>query len=103
MIFLQATAIREKEAAAYAEENADSLANIGALNKAVAALEKGMAGSFLQSSAANVLRKVVLSRQDLFDADRQDLLSFLSNGEGNDYAPQSGQIVGILKQMGDEI
>jgi len=97
----EATAIREKDAAAYAAENAESLANIGSLNKAVAALEKGAAGSFLQTQAANVLRKLALANQDLYEADRQDLLAFLST-DGS-YAPQSGQIIGILKQMGEEM
>merc|ERR1719382_2371462 len=35
------------------------------------------------------------------DAARQDLLSFLSGS--SDYAPKSGEIVGILKEMGDEM
>merc|ERR1712037_844189 len=35
------------------------------------------------------------------DDDRQDLMAFLSNTAG--YAPQSGQITGILKTMGDEM
>merc|ERR1719284_1082957 len=38
---------------------------------------------------------------DLADVDRQDVLAFLSNSE--DYAPQSGQIVGILKTLKDEM
>jgi len=97
----EATAIREKDAAAYAAENAESLANIESLNKAVAALDKGSAGSFLQTQAANVLRKLALANQDLYEADRQDLLAFLSTDSS--YAPQSGQIIGILKQMGDEM
>merc|ERR1719493_401056 len=31
------------------------------------------------------------------------MMAFLSKNQGTDYAPQSGQIVGILKQMGDEM
>merc|ERR1719440_1678153 len=50
----EATALREKEAKAFAEANAEFLANLAAIEKAVAALEKGMAG-FLQTSAAAVL------------------------------------------------
>jgi len=42
----EATALREKAAAAYAGEKAEYDANIGAITKAVAALEKGMAGAF---------------------------------------------------------
>merc|ERR1712079_195074 len=75
-----------------------------AVAKAVAALEKGMAGAFLQTDAAKILRGILSSKKDLLmDDDRQDLMAFLSNSQGTDYAPQSGQIVGILKQMGDEM
>merc|ERR1719323_932153 len=48
----EATAIREKEAAAFAAEKADYEANIGAMTKAIAALSKGMAGSFVQTGEA---------------------------------------------------
>merc|ERR1719273_959414 len=52
----EATAIREKEAAAYAKEKTYYDSTIMAITKAVAALEKGVAGGFLQTSAASVLR-----------------------------------------------
>merc|ERR1719387_3321783 len=35
--------------------------------------------------------------------DRQKILSFLSGTEDSDYAPSSGEVTGILKQMGDEM
>jgi len=70
----------------------------------VAALEKGMAGAFLQTDAALELKSMLSRKKDmLMDDDRQDLLAFLSNSQGTDYAPQSGQITGILKTMGDEM
>merc|ERR1711956_117558 len=99
----EATAIREKEAAAYAAEKAAADKDIAAVAKAVAALEKGMAGAFLQTDAAQILRGIASSKRDMMDDDRQDLMAFLSNSQGADYAPQSGQIVGILKTMGDEM
>merc|ERR1719410_2163750 len=100
----EATAIREKEAAAYAAEKADADKDISAIVKAVTALEKGMAGAFLQTDAAQMLKGIIASKKDLLmDDDRQDLMAFLSNSQGTDYAPQSGQIVGILKTMGDEM
>ena len=46
----EATALWERWAAAFAAENADSNANLAVINAAVAALEKGMAGGFLQTS-----------------------------------------------------
>merc|ERR1719476_1037870 len=100
----EATAIREKEAAAYAAEKAAADKDIAAVAKAVAALEKGMAGAFLQTDAAQILRGIASSKKDaLMDDDRQELMAFLSNTQGTDYAPQSGQITGILKTMGDEM
>merc|ERR1719159_1540124 len=95
----EATAIREKEAAAFAKESGDLKTNIAAVGKAVAALEKGQAGAFLQTEAANTLKALVETSDKLIDVDREDLTSFLAGSSG--YAPQSGAIVGILKQMGD--
>merc|ERR1719321_498583 len=96
----KATEMREKDAAAFAKEKANDDSNLAALKKALAAIEKGMAGGFLQTSAAAVLRQLVLS-QDLSNGDRDMLTAFLTQGNGEQYAPASGEIVGILKQMGD--
>merc|ERR1719195_1889084 len=93
-------AIREKEAAAFAAEKSDSDTNIAAIDKAVASLEKGTAGSFLQTTAAALVRKLSMS-VEMSGIDRQDIASFLSGEQKDGYAPQSGQITGILKDMGD--
>merc|ERR1719217_2058614 len=100
----KATAQREKEAAAFAKEHAESLANIDAAKKATAAISKGMAGGFLQTGAAAVLRKLALS-EGLSDNQRDMLTSFLAEGTGasTGYAPASGEIVGILKQLTDSM
>merc|ERR1719311_1811606 len=95
----EATNIRGKEASAFADLKSEADANIAAVTKATAAVEKGMAGSFLQSVEAGTLRKLVLAQNAIEDYDREELTSFLSSGQN--YAPQSGQITGILKQMGD--
>merc|ERR1719439_465785 len=58
-----ATTLREKEAAEYAKEANEAKANIAAINGAVTALEKGMAGGFLQTPAATVVRHLVLKQQ----------------------------------------
>merc|ERR1719174_3000916 len=58
-----------------------------------------MAGSFLQTSAAQLLKKLVLSANGMSDIDREEVTAFLSGS--SDYAPASGQITGILKQMTD--
>merc|ERR1719506_1888949 len=60
-------------------------------------------GGFLQTRGARVLRNLVKVKQDMLDADREDILAFLSGKSSNGYVPQSGQIVGILKEMHDEM
>merc|ERR1719324_2231489 len=60
-----------------------------------------MSGSFLQTSEAQVLRNFVLAKNDIEDFQREELTAFLSNNNGEGYAPASGQITGILKQMTD--
>jgi len=99
----EATAMREKEKATFDKALADSKANLGATRKATAAIEQGMGGSFLQTQAADVLRALVTSKQNMMNADRQELLAFLSNSQSSGYAPASGEIVGILKTMIDEM
>jgi len=94
----EATAIREKEAATYAKVSSDFSQNIAAMGKAIAALEKGAAGAFLQTQAAVTLRKLSVT-VDMSSTARDMLSSFLSEGAG--YAPASGEITGILKQMKD--
>jgi len=100
----EATAIRDKEAATYAAFKAESDTNIDAISKAVASLEKGMAGAFLQSGSALALQKLFLSKTgSLQDYDRQTVLSFLAGSQDSSYSPQSGEITGILKTLGDEM
>jgi septal ring factor EnvC (AmiA/AmiB activator) len=91
----EATSLRKKEAAAYAKESSEDKANLAACEKATVAVEKGMGSAFLQTAAASVLLRVAEQRQE------QDVVSFLSGSE--EYAPASGEIVGILKTMGDEM
>jgi len=100
----KAKALRAKEAAAFASESADLKTNLDALNKAIPAIESGMTG-FLQTSAASLIRRVSISDADLSDVDRDTLTAFLAGGAGSGdrYVPQSGEIVGILKQMADEM
>merc|ERR1719333_240845 len=99
----KATEMREKEAAAFAKEMGEDKANLDALAKALAAIEKGMAGGFLQTNAASVLRKLVVSKMDMVELDRKELVAFLQGSDSEEYAPASGEIVGILKQLQDEM
>merc|ERR1719197_2476002 len=60
-----------------------------------------MAGSFLQTTTARVIQKIIEAQADMNDMDRQAVVSFLSGTQG--YSPQSGQITGILKQIHEDM
>jgi len=93
-----ATALRQKEAKTFADLKSEHDTNIAAIAKAVDAISKGVAGSFLQTPAAQVLRREV-PKLNLIGSDLEEVTAFLS--QSTEYAPQSGEILGILKQMGD--
>jgi len=95
----KATEIRAKEAGAFAKTSSDLKTNLAALGKAIPAIEKGMSG-FLQTNTASVLRQLSITL-DMSSVDRELLTSFLSEKTG--YSPASGEIVGILKTMEDEM
>merc|ERR1719252_343813 len=59
-----------------------------------------MGSSFLQTRAASKLKQLSIT-MDMSSVDRDVLTAFLTQGQSSGYAPQSGQIVGILKQMTD--
>jgi len=97
----EATALRDKENEAFNSLESESKTNIAGVEKAIAAIEKGMGGAFLQTTAASVVKQITMNSQKMMDADRQDVLSFLSGSA--EYAPASGEITGILKTMLDEM
>merc|ERR1719299_8186 len=98
----EATMLREKEAGEFAAEKADSETNIAAMAKAIPALEAGMGGAaLLQMPGADRLQKIVQSYGNVDEEDRRNVVAFFQ--QNGDYAPQSGQIVGILKGMKDDM
>merc|ERR1719247_2381764 len=87
----EATVIREKEAAEFAETKADSETNIKAMAGAIPALEKGMGGaSFMQTEGGSQLKKIAESYAFTDESDRRNVVAFLE--QSGDYVPQSGQI-----------
>ena len=90
-------ALREKESKAFTAKKSELDSNIGALSKAIPAIEKDMSGAFLQTNAASVLRQISLSA-DMIPADRDLLASFLSDGSA--YAPKSGEIRNLADPQG---
>jgi len=95
-----ATSLRKKEKAEYDSESSDLKTNIEAISGAVAALERGSAGAFLQSVSAQHLLRLT-NTVSMLPGDRQEIVAFLS-GKAS-YAPQAGEITGILKTMSDEM
>jgi len=102
----QATALRQKELAEFNAEEKDALQAIGALKSAVTVLSKHNAGAFVQVPAshlqgiASTLEYQIQKHASLFQgvlthSERRTIAAFVQTG----YAPQSGEIFGILKQM----
>jgi len=66
-----ATALRSKEAAAFAKESSEDGANLAATGKAMTAIEKGMGSAFLQTNTASIVLRIAEKRNE------QDLVAFL--------------------------
>merc|ERR1719482_95452 len=102
----KATTIREKEHADFVEETGDSKESLDSMNAAITALEKGMGKAFLQSQAAAArVVKAAGASMAVDDYQRNLVISFLSGKQNpfGDYQSSSGEIVGILKAMKDEM
>merc|ERR1719301_184874 len=99
-----ATSIREKEHAEFVETTGDAKANVDALTGAIAALEKGSGKSFIQQSKAAVARvvKAVSSATSVDEYEKSEVLDLLQGKQG-EYATGSGEIVGMLKALKDEM
>jgi hypothetical protein len=98
----KATTLRTKEKAEAEESIASSSAAVKALEKAIPVLEKSTP-SLMQAEDKNALEKFLDSKEatTLIDSyDRKEVLSFLSSSDGS---KGSGEVVGILKQMKDEM
>merc|ERR1719316_2196560 len=57
----------------------------------------------MPDGVADRVKKLVESSALASEFDRQQVTAFLEQKDGQDYVPQSGQIVGILKAMKDEM
>jgi len=102
-----ATAIREKEHSDFVAATGDQKADLDAMGGAIAALEKGMGASFIQSNKAGAsrLQRVVQSSEKVDDFERSQIMDLLQGKQNpfGDYSAKSGEIVGILKAMKDEM
>lgn len=104
-----ATMLREKEHKKFSEDEKDTATNIGQLSKAIPAIEQGMGGAaLLQTVGPARFRRMIEVSKFLKSDDRAGVLAFLDQGTQDEVqdsvqAPQSGQILGILKSMKDEM
>ncbi|CAK0887192.1 unnamed protein product [Prorocentrum cordatum] len=102
----KAHALRNKEAKASASAISELRVNIEAVGKALDALKNGMEESFLQTGAADILRRLIVDA-DMRSADRDKVAAFVSVGDAGSaansgrYEPKSGDIIGILTTMAD--
>merc|ERR1719163_698724 len=101
-----ATSIREKEHAEFVESTGDAKANVDALTGAIAALEKGMGKSFIQQNKDSVARlvKIVKGTTSVDEYEKSEIMGLLQGKNPfGDYSAASGEIVGMLKAMKDEM
>merc|ERR1719191_1917652 len=102
----EATMLREKEHKAFVADETDTKTNIGAMAKAIPAIEQGMGGAALmqmpgQSGKMEKFRRYVEITKFLSNDERTQVLSFLDQGaedqEGDKTQSQgAGEILGIL-------
>merc|ERR1719428_231587 len=104
----EATAIRTKSHKSFVATEKDMKTNIDGLSKAIPALEKGMGGAALMQMvphSARLRRMFEISRYINSDQ-RAGVLSFLDADEDSGAAGQasnSGETLGIMKRMKDEM
>jgi predicted nuclease with TOPRIM domain len=103
----KATTLRGKETAEYEGSVADLKGSIAQLDSAIPALEAGGgASALLQNAGSSHLKNVVESSVVITDFDKKQVLAFLSQGDSSastEYTASSGEILGILKQMKDDM
>merc|ERR1719506_2169988 len=103
----QAVAIRQKELAEFVEEEKDLLQSIDGLASAIKVLNKHNSASFLQvdiQGAVSTIQYQVAKNSKYLEGvitptERKKISSFIQESASSKYAPQSGEIFGILEQM----
>merc|ERR1719238_88002 len=103
----QAVAIRQKELAEFVQEEKDLLQSIDGLASAIKVLSKHNGASFLQvdiQGAVSTIQYQVAKNSKYLEGvitptERKKISSFIQESASAKYAPQSGEIFGILEQM----
>jgi len=103
----QATAIRQKELAEFVQEEKDLLQSIDGIASAIKVLSKHNGASFLQvdiQGAVSTIQYQVAKNSKYLEgvlthSEKRKISSFIQESASAKYAPQSGEIFGILEQM----
>jgi len=100
----QATAIKTKETAEFEADQADMAANAKSLGGAVEALGKAHPGAALSQQALMQVRSILKKHADMHQKmfgskQHRQVLSLIQENDKQLYAPESGAIFGVLKQM----
>jgi len=106
----KATALRQKQLAEFNGEEKDLLQSIGALKSAITVLSKHHPNSLLQADSESMINLAVMLKRTMkkyqnqledvvTPAQQATLKAFVQNVPA--YAPQSGEIFGILRNMKD--
>jgi len=103
----QATAIRQKELAEFVQEEKYLLQSIDGLASAITVLSKHNGAAFLQvdvQGAVSTIQYQVAKNAKLLEGvlthtERKKIAAFIQSSSSQKYAPQSGEIFGILEQM----
>jgi len=103
----QAVAIRQKELAEFVQEEKDLLQSIDGLASAIKVLSKHNGAAFLQVDIQGavstiqyqVAKNAKLLKGVLTHTERKKISAFIQASSSEKYAPQSGEIFGILEQM----
>lgn len=100
-----AASIRAKEHEDFLALTGDQKENLEAMTGALAALEKGMGSSFIQAPGKLAsLVHMVRSTRTIDDFEKNEVVTMLQGKNPfGDYGAQSGEIVGMLKAMKDEM
>eukprot|EP00440_Ansanella_granifera_P048558 gb/GFBE01052613.1/.p1 GENE.gb/GFBE01052613.1/~~gb/GFBE01052613.1/.p1 ORF type:complete len:717 (+),score=222.41 gb/GFBE01052613.1/:1-2151(+) len=92
--------MRNKDAAEYKTYEAETQSHLDAVDAAIAAVEKGLGGSFLQTSEADYVRQLVTTG-NIRSSDRDVLAAAFLQERSSAAAPSASMVVGILQSMRD--
>lgn len=101
----EAIAIREKEAAKFADDEKTSMFSIDQLDRAIPLFAKQGAAGLLQTNprASLRLKRLVQATPYLDNQKRSKLLNFMQSGANGKLTPAAQEIIGMMEAMHDEM